>query len=166
MRTLDDLAKDVAAAKHAPFGTYRAFPVPVLTPEQSLKLDEADATFHAAVAHCFLHQIPLAYQGAVRLLQHFAAVVVPMAATTMEDRVVRQANYPDVSDAEWAIVKRQHPHLYEEWLRTARRHIRAMREPTQEQYDALCATDKMWRELNSEVVWKTYIDAASPEPRT
>lgn len=35
----------------------------------------------------------------------------------------------------------------------------AMREPTQAQYDALCATDKMWREQTSRTVWTTYIDA-------
>lgn len=41
--------------------------------------------------------------------------------------------------------------------------ISAMREPTQEQYDALCATDKVWRDLTSEIVWKTYINAALKE---
>ena len=37
--------------------------------------------------------------------------------------------------------------------------LTAMREPTQEQYDALCATDKVWRELDSKTVWQTYVDA-------
>lgn len=37
--------------------------------------------------------------------------------------------------------------------------IAAMREPTESQYDALCRTDKMWREQTSETVWTTYIDA-------
>ena len=45
-------------------------------------------------------------------------------------------------------------------LADAKAAIAAMREPTDEQYYALCATDKMWREMNSELVWKTYIDAA------
>jgi hypothetical protein len=35
----------------------------------------------------------------------------------------------------------------------------AAREPTESQYDALCATDKMWRDLDSKTVWQTYIDA-------
>jgi hypothetical protein len=42
--------------------------------------------------------------------------------------------------------------------------LHAMREPAQTQYDALCATDKMWREQTSEAVWKTYIDALLNEP--
>lgn len=42
--------------------------------------------------------------------------------------------------------------------------LRAMREPAETQYDALCATDKMWREQTSEAVWKTYIDALLNEP--
>lgn len=37
--------------------------------------------------------------------------------------------------------------------------IKAMREPTETQYNALCATDLVWRELNSYKVWTTYIDA-------
>lgn len=37
--------------------------------------------------------------------------------------------------------------------------IKAMREPTEDQYNALCATDKMWKELDSKTVWQTYIDA-------
>lgn len=38
--------------------------------------------------------------------------------------------------------------------------IEAMREPTEVQYEALCATGLMWRDLNSTKVWQTYIDAA------
>lgn len=38
--------------------------------------------------------------------------------------------------------------------------IEAMREPTEAQYEALSATDKLWRELDSRTVWQTYIDAA------
>jgi hypothetical protein len=45
------------------------------------------------------------------------------------------------------------------WHSTVRAVLAAMREPTQAQYDALCATDKLWREQTSETVWKTYIDA-------
>jgi hypothetical protein len=41
--------------------------------------------------------------------------------------------------------------------------IAAMREPTNEQYEALSATGKMWRELDSRTVWQTYIDAALEE---
>lgn len=37
--------------------------------------------------------------------------------------------------------------------------LTAMREPTEKQYNALCATDTMWRELNSLIVWQRYIDA-------
>lgn len=44
-----------------------------------------------------------------------------------------------------------------------KRLLHAMREPTESQYDALCATDKMWREQTSETVWKTYIDALLTE---
>lgn len=42
----------------------------------------------------------------------------------------------------------------------ARAAIAAMREPTQAQYEALSATNKMWRELDSRTVWQIYIDAA------
>lgn len=45
------------------------------------------------------------------------------------------------------------------WIASVRAVLTAMREPTQAQYDALCATDKMWRELDSKTVWQTYIDA-------
>lgn len=41
--------------------------------------------------------------------------------------------------------------------------IEAMREPTEAQYNALCATNKVWRELDSLTVWQTYIDAAAKE---
>jgi hypothetical protein len=34
-----------------------------------------------------------------------------------------------------------------------------LREPVEIQYDALCATEKLWREQNSYGVWTTYIDA-------
>jgi len=46
------------------------------------------------------------------------------------------------------------------WRIGARAAIAAMREPTEEQYEALSATGKMWRELDSKTVWQTYIDAA------
>lgn len=36
--------------------------------------------------------------------------------------------------------------------------ICAMREPTEAQYNALSATNKLWRELTSYDVWTTYID--------
>lgn len=49
-----------------------------------------------------------------------------------------------------------------ECLLIARAAIRAMREPTDQQYESLSATDKLWRELDSKTVWQTYIDAASP----
>jgi len=37
--------------------------------------------------------------------------------------------------------------------------LKAIREPNQFQYDALCATGKMWKELSGYEVWTTYIDA-------
>lgn len=45
---------------------------------------------------------------------------------------------------------------YEEIVKAV---VMAMREPTQAQYDALCATNKVWRDLDSLTVWQTYIDA-------
>jgi hypothetical protein len=45
-------------------------------------------------------------------------------------------------------------------LYRARVAISAMWEPTQAMYDALSATGKMWRDLDSQTVWQTYIDAA------
>lgn len=43
--------------------------------------------------------------------------------------------------------------------------IAAMREPTEGMYEALSATGKMWREMNSREVWYNQIDAAlSEEP--
>lgn len=38
------------------------------------------------------------------------------------------------------------------------------REPTEAQYDALSATDKMWRHLNSTEVYRAMINAYSPKP--
>lgn len=37
--------------------------------------------------------------------------------------------------------------------------VKAMRDPTQAQYDALCATNKVWRDLDSLTIWQTYVDA-------
>ena len=37
--------------------------------------------------------------------------------------------------------------------------LQAMREPTESQYDALSNSGVMWRDLNSAIVWTTYIDA-------
>ncbi len=42
----------------------------------------------------------------------------------------------------------------------ARAAIEAMRDPTEEQYEALCATGLMWKDQSSQTVWQTYIDAA------
>lgn len=44
--------------------------------------------------------------------------------------------------------------------------VMLMRNPSGWQYAALCATDKMWRELDSKTVWQTYIDAILNEPRS
>lgn len=43
--------------------------------------------------------------------------------------------------------------------------LQAMREPAEVQYDALCATNKMWREQTSTTVWRTYIDALLDEKK-
>lgn len=45
-------------------------------------------------------------------------------------------------------------------LRKASKAIEAMLEPTEAMYDALSATDKMWREQTSTTVWRTMIDGA------
>ncbi len=45
----------------------------------------------------------------------------------------------------------------------ARAAVGALREPNEHQYNALAATDKMWRDMNSEFVWRTYIDAILSE---
>ena len=52
------------------------------------------------------------------------------------------------------------PFAIQKCIPYARAAIAAMREPTNEQYEALSATGKMWRELDSRTVWQTYIDAA------
>lgn len=52
-------------------------------------------------------------------------------------------------------------------MELARAAVTAMREPTGEMYKALCATNKMWKELTSRDVWQTYIDsilAKEPKP--
>lgn len=46
------------------------------------------------------------------------------------------------------------------WRLNARCAIEAMREPTEEQYDALSNLGKMWKEINSTIAWQTYIDGA------
>ncbi len=51
-------------------------------------------------------------------------------------------------------------------LEIARVAVEAMREPTVAQYDALAATDLMWKQLNSTKVWQTYIDAILNEKPT
>ena len=48
--------------------------------------------------------------------------------------------------------------LFEDRARIA---IAAMREPTQEMYDAVSANGKMWRDTNSTEVYRAMIDAAS-----
>lgn len=81
-------------------------------------------------------------------------------ASEMIERVARAifATGDDIPEADFVY------HSFEDsrtsWEALARAAIAAMREPTEEQYDALCATDKMWRELTSRIVWQTYIDAA------
>lgn len=45
----------------------------------------------------------------------------------------------------------------------ARAAIQAMREPTQEMYEAVSATGLMWRNLCSEKVYQAMINAASPD---
>ena len=42
----------------------------------------------------------------------------------------------------------------------ARAAIEAMREPTDEMYQGVCALDKMWRDSNSAEIWQAMIDAA------
>jgi hypothetical protein len=37
--------------------------------------------------------------------------------------------------------------------------VEELREPSSHQYAALAGTDKLWRDLNSDFVWKTYVDA-------
>lgn len=36
--------------------------------------------------------------------------------------------------------------------------LKVIREPNDAQYNALCSTDKMWKELSSRTVWQIYID--------
>lgn len=42
----------------------------------------------------------------------------------------------------------------------ARAAIAAMREPTEEMYQGVCALNKMWRDSNSAEIWQAMIDAA------
>lgn len=44
-------------------------------------------------------------------------------------------------------------------LSAARAALEALRQPNLAQYEALSATGKMWRDLDSITVWQTYIDA-------
>ena len=57
----------------------------------------------------------------------------------------------------------EHSGKFVGWRECAKAAIKAMREPTQAQYDALCATNKIWSELDSLTVWRTYIDAVINE---
>lgn len=41
--------------------------------------------------------------------------------------------------------------------------LEALRTPVESQYDTLSATGMMWREMTSEFVWTTYIDALLDE---
>lgn len=47
----------------------------------------------------------------------------------------------------------------DQFRENARAAILAIREPDETQYAAICATGKMWRDLNSCAVWQLYIDA-------
>lgn len=47
-----------------------------------------------------------------------------------------------------------------DYIDAARAVIQAMKEPTQAQFDALSATDKLWRELDSRAVYEAMIDGA------
>lgn len=50
------------------------------------------------------------------------------------------------------------------YYRKAHQALAAILEPTEAQYEALSATGKAWREMNSAFVWKTYIEAELKEP--
>jgi hypothetical protein len=54
----------------------------------------------------------------------------------------------------------------EEAREYARAALEALREPTEEQLDALLWLNKMWREMNSREVYRTMIDAALTAPDT
>lgn len=81
--------------------------------------------------------------------------------TEMEIRVAKALVKTACEESGVTLRPEDHP-LWVQYLPMARAVIRAMREPTRAQYDALCALDKQWGEFTSLVVWQTYIDAASP----
>lgn len=98
--------------------------------------------------------------------------------TEMEERVAKALTRYDMGEAlKHSVFDTSHPTVigamqvvvdtkWEKMLPLARIAIRSMREVTQGQADALSATDKMWKDLNSQTVWQTYIDAASPSEDT
>lgn len=46
----------------------------------------------------------------------------------------------------------------------ARTVLEVVREPNEAQYNALCATNKLWRDLSSFDVWRVFVDAILNEP--
>lgn len=82
--------------------------------------------------------------------------------TKMEDCVARLCNYPICTDEEWGYVKRLHHDVYLAWVQQARNHIRALYELAPDMWDEFAGDGLMWKERNSENVWKRYLDIASP----
>lgn len=55
------------------------------------------------------------------------------------------------------------PKSWEDQIPMARVAVEALQEPNSHQYDSLSATGMLWRDMNSEFVWRTYIDAILSE---
>lgn len=191
MRTFDDLRREVVHAERKNLRSLLVFAVPAFTPEQRLKLDEMDPPYLAALEHCRFQEIPLTYDGAVRLLDILIPPPERRTPTAMEERVagalfaarhsatnigrtLKDVVFGDPTIT-WDDVLagvasgRFVPLAVEGYFDEARAVIRAMREPTSEMRAA--AEQAMKGVLVSkanvaEVYWPAAIDAASPEVRT
>jgi hypothetical protein len=57
-----------------------------------------------------------------------------------------------------AVSEFQSGNLWNASLADARAALLAIREPTEAMREALSSTNLMWREMNSKLVWQTYVD--------
>lgn len=86
--------------------------------------------------------------------------------TQMEDQVARLCNHPPCTDEEWAYIKRMRANAYDDWIKKARDHTRAMYHPTPDMIaagNAAMAGRKFGSKGHAlEAVWQAGVSAASP----
>ncbi len=78
---------------------------------------------------------------------------------TMREKMAR-AMYESAPHSRWAAVNAPVKMRPEDFFAAADAALNAMLEPTDDMYEALSATDILWKNQTSQGVWQTYIRAA------